>query len=84
MAMLGGKVMFQARCLVSRRINLVHRAPALWRWSSTAAIIDTSNLPLHGVRVLDITRVLAGVRSCKLRSIAANLHSPTVRRYWEI
>lgn len=55
-----------SRVRVSRRMMLrsQRQVSVLRRWqSSDASAASTANLPLDGVRVLDVTRVLAGVCS---------------------
>lgn len=60
----------------------VAAASSLRRYSTPAA----GALPLEGYRVLDMTRVLAGVSlpNCvySLRPLIQGKHSRTVRRFW--
>ena len=46
------------RCLARHLTSII---PTQWRRRSTVASEDPSKLPLAGIRVLDMTRVLAGV-----------------------
>lgn len=52
--------------------------------ATTAGLADTSTLPLAGIRVLDMTRVLAGVCFCVLFLVggrANSLHSHTAHKF---
>ena len=61
----------------------------LKRWLATA-VADSTKLPLAGIRVLDMTRVLAGVChlgyhiDCSLKSGLTSNHSPIVLKFLEI
>lgn len=79
------------QAIVARRPTtsaLRRAAPLLWRRSYSSAIPDT--LPLAGFKVLDMTRVLAGVSrnllffSQWLDNADLFLYSHIVRKYWEI
>ena len=52
-----------SRIRVSRNIMLAsqRQVSVPRRWQSSKSSVSTANLPLDGVRVLDVTRVLAGV-----------------------
>ena len=51
---------------------------------SLATTPDSPTLPLSGIRVLDMTRVLAGVcRSSASANTDLTLSSRTVRKFWE-
>lgn len=69
----------------------LRRFPTRWRRSYSSAIPET--LPLAGFKVLDMTRVLAGVgretiafslvdQLLTTRGVPADSH--TARKYWEI
>ena len=77
------------QAIVARRpTSALRRATPLWRRSYSSAIPDT--LPLAGFKVLDMTRVLAGVSrnllffSQWLDNADLFLYSHIVRKYWEI
>lgn len=59
------------RACIARRSIYVPRRTTQWRSYSSAVSDDT--LPLKGIRVLDMTRVLAGVSSRLVVSNSAGL-----------
>src|SRR4051812_32778559 len=48
----------------------ISNGPPWRRYSAAAAHVDADRLPLAGIRVLDMTRVLAGVGNCLPRKMA--------------
>ena len=78
---------FVARRPMVNSTPMLRRAAPLWRRSYSSAIPDT--LPLAGFKVLDMTRVLAGVSEGLLflsqwLDMLISLYSHIVHRYWEI
>lgn len=76
------------QAIVARRpTSALRRATPLWRRSYSSTIPDT--LPLAGFKVLDMTRVLAGVSAGLLffsqwPDMLISLYSHIVHKYWEI
>jgi succinate---hydroxymethylglutarate CoA-transferase len=74
-----------ARSSIAARSPLIQIAPYQKRWLATpVGTADAATLPLAGIRVLDMTRVLAGVSQAMLLiSIASQTNistSPTVHK----